>query len=140
MVSRTDWHCFFNCPERASCKEGARQAPGWYLMPPTPPRQHLQPDPSGASPAEQWGLSESGWPLSLPGQHSPFLAGGGPLGPAHCTRCGPASAGFPVGRNRRWLPLHSPDQALCIFCKRTSLPLQRRKKQSSEKTSPNPSS
>lgn len=57
--------------------------------------------------------SESSWPLSLPRQHSPFLAGGGPLGPAHCTRCGPASAGFPVGRHRRWLPLHSPTRC-CV--------------------------
>lgn len=60
--------------------------------------------------------------------HSPFLAGGDPLGPGRCARCGPASAGFPVGGSRvtrRWSgPLQgvlSPLEGVAL------LPLQRRK-------------
>lgn len=37
--------------------------------------------------------------------HSPFLAGGDPLGPEHCAQCGPTSAGFPMDGRRareRW--------------------------------------
>lgn len=71
MVSRTDWHFFFNCPERTSCKEGYRQAPGWCTMSPTPPKQHLQPGLSGASPAEQWAYQSRAGPRPCPDSTHP---------------------------------------------------------------------
>ena len=78
-------------------------------MPPSLPAcGHLRPGPSGASPAEQWGVSGPRPPACRRPplwRHSPFLAGGDPLGPERCARCGPASEGFPAGGSRaraRW--------------------------------------
>lgn len=81
MVSRTDWHCFLNCPERASCKEGCRQALGWCTMSPTPPNQHLQPGLSGASPAEQWAYQSQAGPRPYPDSTHPSWLEEVPLAP-----------------------------------------------------------
>ena len=118
------WHCFLKAP-RAESPRGDSQGPAEpsraLALPPCPPpapslpaHEHLRPGPSGASPAEQWGFSGPRPPACWrPPQwrHSPFLAGGDPLGPEHCARCGPASEGFPAGGSGargRWSGLLIP--------------------------------
>lgn len=133
-VSRTDWHCFFNCPERASCKEGYRQAPGWCTRAPTPPKQHLQPEPSGASPAEQWAYqSEAGrvlaWAaLTLPGwRRSPWPRTLYSMWTSFCR--------FSCRQYQEMVTPPLPCQALCILCKRTDIASPSEEENSSEKTS-----
>lgn len=60
--------------------------------------------------------------------HSPFLAGGDPLGPGRCARCGPASAGFPVGGSRATRRWSWPLQGVLSLLEGVALLLLQRKK------------